>query len=360
MLDEVLFETLACQRAGHAIGVVWLNRPSQINALNLGMCQAMLTQLRAWASDESIVAIVLAGKGAKGFSGGGDVAHVVREIRAGGAQRFVYGDSFFAVEYQLDLLIHEFPKPLVVWAHGVCMGGGVGLLAGGQVKIVSEQARIAMPEIHIGLHPDVGGAWFLNRMPGGSGMLMALTGLIVNEADALFTGLADYALPYAQQETYLSGLRELAWGETVVDHRAQLVHFTRQLVASNPLSLPESGLRYHFDVIQDMAARAKLSGFLKGLASAAQSIEYFRRPLENLQKGSPTAAAVIFEYLRRGKKMSIGQVLEMDLCIARYVQRTNDFPEGVRALLIDKDKKPTWQAVASEGVPQALIDAHFV
>ncbi len=359
MFDEVLFDTLPCQSTGLQIGVVWLNRPSQINALNLGMCQAMLTQLRAWASDESIVTVVLAGKGAKGFSGGGDVAQVVREIRKGGAQRFVYGDSFFSVEYQLDLLIHEFPKPLVVWAHGVCMGGGVGLLAGAQVKIVSEQARIAMPEIHIGLHPDVGGAWFLNRMPGGSGMLMALTGIIVNEADALFTGLADHALPYAQQEHYLQGLTQLAWGEGVHDHRAQLVHFTRQMVADHAFEMPVSGLRQHFDVIQDMAARAKLSGFVKGLVAAAQTQEYFRRPLESLQKGSPTAAAVIFEYLRRGQKMSIAQVLQMDLAIARYVQRANDFPEGVRALLIDKDKSPAWQPVRADGVSQALIDAHF-
>jgi enoyl-CoA hydratase/carnithine racemase len=359
MLDEVLFELLPCQKLGLRIGVVWLNRPMQINALNLDMCQAMLTRLRAWASDESITAVVLAGKGAKGFSGGGDVAQIVREIRAGGPQRFVYGDSFFSVEYQLDLLIHEFPKPLVVWAHGVCMGGGVGLLAGAQVKIVSEQARIAMPEIHIGLHPDVGGAWFLNRMPGGSGMLMALTGLVVNEADALFTGLADYALPYAQQNNYLNGLTQLAWGDEVRDHRAQIVHFTRQVVAEHSLALPTSGLRLHFDLIQDMAVRAKLSGFMKGLRQAAQTEEYFRKPLENLQKGSPTAAAVIFEYLRRGQKMSIAQVLDMDLRIARYVQRANDFPEGVRALLIDKDKSPHWHPQASDDVSQMLIDSHF-
>jgi len=107
-------------------------------------------------------------------------------VRAGGPQRFVHGDAFFEVEYQLDRLIHEFPKPVVVYIHGICMGGGIGLTAGASHRVVSDGARVAMPEIQIGMFPDVGGGWFLNRVPGGAGLVMALTGLTINEADMLF------------------------------------------------------------------------------------------------------------------------------------------------------------------------------
>ncbi|MFM8556142.1 MAG: enoyl-CoA hydratase/isomerase family protein, partial [Betaproteobacteria bacterium] len=162
------------------VGVARLNRPRQLNAITLRMCELLRDRLREWASDEDVVAVWLEGAGDKGFSAGGDVAEVIRQVRAGGPRRFVYGDSFFEVEYQLDRMIHEYPKPLIGWIHGVCMGGGLGLVAGASTRIVTEQARLAMPEIHIGLFPDVGGGYFLNRVPGHAGIVMALTGLTIN------------------------------------------------------------------------------------------------------------------------------------------------------------------------------------
>ena len=183
----VRFETRAAGQdpatgggSARAVGVAWLDRPQQLNALNLDMCELLLAQLSAWSADQAIVAVVLAGSGAKGFCAGGDVSRVVREIRNGGPGRFAYGDRFFADEYQLDLLLHTFPKPLVTWAHGVTMGGGLGLSVAGSHRIVANGARLAMPEIHIGLFPDVGGGWFLNRVPGEAGVLMALTGVGVS------------------------------------------------------------------------------------------------------------------------------------------------------------------------------------
>ena len=164
----VLFEERRTAN-GRRIGFATLNRPKQLNAINLQMCELLLAQFRTWVSDEGIAAVVLDGAGEKGFSAGGDVAEVVRNVRGGGDQRYVYGDAFFDVEYQLDRLIHEYPKPLISYAHGITMGGGVGLTVGASHRLVSDRARIAMPEIHIGLFPDVGGGWFLNRTPGGTG-----------------------------------------------------------------------------------------------------------------------------------------------------------------------------------------------
>jgi enoyl-CoA hydratase/carnithine racemase len=297
---SVISQTITCSNVpGKAIGVLWLNRPAQLNALNLEMCETLLLQLRHFAADESIVAVMLAGKGEKGFCAGGDVAQVIRQVRAGGPARYVYGDCFFDVEYQLDLLIHRFPKPLITWAHGVNMGGGVGLSVGGAVRIVSQNAKIAMPEIHIGLFPDVGGGWFLNRVPGGAGLLMALTGLMLNEADALFAGVADLCIGYQHQAEFIQGLSAITWGQTRRDHLAQTIHYAREVAAREPVLMPESGLRKHFDVIHDIAGRAKLNGVMKGLEQAAKTDTYFVKPAENLSKGSPTAANITFEYMKR-------------------------------------------------------------
>ncbi|NDF50523.1 MAG: hypothetical protein EB116_10650 [Betaproteobacteria bacterium] len=150
------------------------------------MVRLLSQQLRRWRSDTSIAAVVLQAEGEKGFSAGGDVAEVIRQVRAGGSDQYAYGDAFFEEEYILDRLIHHYGKPLIVFSHGVNMGGGMGLSAGASHRIIAQASKVAMPEIHIGLFPDVGGGFFLNRLPPGVGMVMALTGLTI-KSGAWFT-----------------------------------------------------------------------------------------------------------------------------------------------------------------------------
>jgi enoyl-CoA hydratase/carnithine racemase len=360
MSDEapVLFEEREVA-GGRRIGFARLNRPKQLNALTLEMCQLMLDRFRAWASDEGIVAVMLEAAGPKGFSAGGDVAGVIRQVRAGGPQRFVYGDAFFEVEYTLDLLIHRYPKPLISWSHGVCMGGGVGLAVGASHRIVSESSKIAMPEIHIGLFPDVGGGWFLNRLPGGAGTVMALTGMIVNEADAIFAGLADAFIPEEARAGFVDALLALDWsGETGAD-RERLSRLCLSQHRRFKSGMPVSNLQQYFDAIRFIAAQPTVVGVRDALLAAADEDPYFRAAADNLAKGSPTAAHVTFEYLRRTRQMSIEQVLALDLVMARRFQRLNDFSEGVRALLIDKDRAPKWSPERFEDVDAALIASHF-
>jgi len=354
----VLFEE--CETGGgRRIGFAKLNRPKQLNALTLEMCQLMLDRFRAWASDEGIVAVVLEGEGPKGFCAGGDVAGVIREVRAGGPQRFVYGDAFFDVEYTLDLLIHTYPKPFLSWAHGVCMGGGVGLSVGASHRIVSEGSKIAMPEIHIGLFPDVGGGWFLNRLPGGAGAVMALTGMIVNEADAIFAGLADAFVPQEARAGFFDEMLALPWtGEPAADRerlsRLCLSHHRRWKTG-----MPVSNLQQYFDAIRFIAMQPTVAGVRDALLAAAAEDDFFRTAADNLANGSPTAAHVTFEYLRRTRQMSIAEVLRLDLVLARNFQRHHDFPEGVRALLIDKDRSPKWSPSRFDDVDAADVAAHF-
>lgn len=344
---------------GRRIGFATLHRPRQLNALNLEMCQLMLERLRSWASDERIAAVVLDAAGDKGFSAGGDVAEVIRHVRAGGPQRFVYGDAFFDVEYQLDLLIHTYPKPFVSYAHGICMGGGVGLAVGASHRVVSDNARIAMPEIHIGLFPDVGGGWFLNRVPGGAGALMALTGLTINEADALFAGLADYFVPVEARDELYAKLVALPWSG---DARADRVELTRLLLSQHrrfKAGLPLSNLQQYYDAIRFITMQPEVEGVRDALLAAAAEDPWFKAPATSLANGSPTAAHVTWEYLRRTRRMSLPQVLELDLTLARQCQRHADFPEGVRALLIDKDRAPKWSPARFEDVTPGLVAEHF-
>lgn len=356
---SVIFERHPVARE-RVLGIARLNRPRQLNALNLEMCQLLLEQLRDWASDESVVAVMLEGAGDKGFCAGGDVAEVVRHVRAGGPGRYVYGDAFFAVEYQLDALIHAYPKPFIAWIHGVCMGGGVGLAVGASHRIVSEGVRLAMPEIHIGLFPDVGGGWFLNRVPGAAGTVMALTGLTLNEADVLHAGLADWFVPHEMQADLRAALDALDWSGSAQQDRAAVTRLCARFHHTARAGLPEAPLRQYADALRFIGMQPDPAAMRDALQAAAQEDPWFDAPARALVHGSAVAACVSFEYLRRARALSVREVLEMDRVLATQFQRRPDFPEGVRALLIDKDKRPAWSVERIESVPQSLIDAHFV
>lgn len=306
------------------------------------MCELLLAQLRRWQSNDSIIAVVLLGEGEKGFCAGGDVAEVVREIRSGKPNRFAYGDSFFTVEYELDYLMHTYAKPLVTMAHGICMGGGVGLSVAGSHRFVGSQLKMAMPEIHIGLFPDVGGGWFLNKAPGKTGLLLALTGMVIGASDAIFCGLADYYIPTSEFNRFTDSLSRIEWGKTVVDHRSQLTQFCREFREPYRSTLEPAVFQECFFAIDEAMNRAKVSGVMKGLKTLSEQDPRFAAAEKNLRQGSPTAAILVFEYMKRTKQLSLREVLDLDLRLAKAFSRGKDFPEGVRALLIDKDKNPQW------------------
>ena len=357
----VLFEEQPA--SAFRIGVATLNRPRQLNAINLEMCQLLLDRFRAWQSDDGVVAVVLRGAGDKGFSAGGDVADLVRRVRAGGPDRYVYGDSFFAVEYSLNLLIHHYRKPLLSLSHGINMGGGVGLTVGASHRVVSDRSRVAMPEIHIGLIPDVGGGFFLNRLPCGIGTVMALTGLTLNETDTLFTGLADWVLPRAHFDDLWSALRALPWtGQARADGAllTRLLQALSQDLSQRQASAPPpSELLPRLDLLRAIAACPTALEMRDALQAAAVADPWFKPWATSLSQGSPTAAYLTLEYLRRAKTMSLAQVLDMDLRVTCACQRAHDFPEGVRALLIDKDRQPQWSPASFEAVDPAAVAAHF-
>lgn len=361
-MDDVRFrrEATAC---GRAIGVVTLNRPRAINALTLSMCEALLAMLRTWQSDESIVCVVFEGAGEKGFCAGGDVAEVIRRVRAGGPDRFVYGDQFFEVEYTLDLLVHRYAKPIVTLAHGICMGGGLGLMAGAQERIVVEGARLAMPEIHIGLFPDVGGGWFLNRLPRGLGHYLALTGATFDAREAQAVGLADHVMSADRAATLVAALASAHWPESEPGAlRACAAALVVQHVGERPDTGAAEGLLApgrREALACAVSTAAHVTAYRDRLLKLAREDAFFVRPAQNLAEGSPTAAHVIWRYLARTRTLGIAEVLALDLVLARRFQRGHDFAEGVRAVLLDKDRTPRWSPADWGCVAPSEVERHF-
>jgi len=353
----VLFDTLGS--GPMRIGRARLNRIKQLNGINLDMVRLLSQHLRRWRSDTSVAAVVLQAEGDKGFSAGGDVAEVIRHVRAGGDQRFVYGDAFFEEEYLLDRLIHQYGKPLIVFSHGVNMGGGMGLSMGASHRIIAEDAKVAMPEIHIGLFPDVGGGFFLNRTPPGVGRIMALTGLVLNESDALWIGLFDAFIPKGKWDHALDQLSQLPFSADWQHDQGLVTRWMLEWDESVNEALPSCMLSHYAKALRWIGLQPTTELVLQTLQRAAQDDPWFESPCQALGRGSPTAALVTDRYLKMAYRRSLSEVLELDWVLARKFLRGQDFCEGVRALLIDKDRKPNWQYKHFAEVPAFHVSAHF-
>ena len=198
---------------GARIGIASLDAEQSLNALSLPMILALGDRLDAWAKDPNIVCVLLRGKGPKAFCAGGEVRSLALACREQPGVVPALAAQFFAAEYRLDYRLHTYPKPLICWGHGYVLGGGMGLLQSASVRIVTPSSRLAMPEISIGLYPDVGASWFLSRLPGKLGLFLGLTGAHINGRDALDLGLADRFLRDDQQDELLGGLLQLNWQE---------------------------------------------------------------------------------------------------------------------------------------------------
>ena len=353
--SPVLFDVIATA-SGHLIGRATLSSPASLNALSLEMVDLLHPQLQQWAQEEKVAAVVLDGAGDKAFCAGGDVVGLARAIRAlPPGQVPPEASAFFEREYRLDYLIHTYPKPLICWGHGFVMGGGIGLMAGASHRVVTAQTRLAMPEITIGLYPDVGGSWLLPRLPGRSGAFLALTGAQLNAADALFAGLADFALPHEQRAALLQALAEARWsGQRQADHR-QISHLLAQL--GQGMNLPDSPLRTHLDRINALIGHDSLADIAPRLAALAQDADpWLARAGAAFANGSPTSAALGLEMQARCRHLSLADAFRLELQASTGCCARSDFAEGVRALLIDKDKNPRWQPARLAEVTPALIE----
>lgn len=327
-----------------AAGVVILNRPEAINSLTLPMVHATLDQLRMWSTDDDLALVVLTGAGDKGLCAGGDVVAMRASLLADGD-----GPSkaieFWEREYDLDALIGSYPKPVVAFMDGATMGGGIGIAGHASHRIVTERSKIAMPETIIGFFPDVGGLHLLAQAPGEIGTHLALTGSTITGADSVALGLAD-----------------------VLVHSAKLPEVMKRITTGDIPEFAELGSTGHpapimkqqhwIDACYRGDEAARIVARLRSCHS--DGAEQARAAADLIEARSPFSVTVTLRAIRNARQLAdLDAVLEQDRLLAHTFADEPDFLEGVRALLVDKDKSPTWRHARLADVPAQEVDAAF-
>jgi enoyl-CoA hydratase len=336
-MDDILFE----ERAGLAVAT--LNRPQALNAVSAGMYAAFAPRLKAWSEDASIKMVVLRGNGPKAFCSGGDVRslHPFRHVAPGVPD---LKHDFFAEEYRFIFDLHRSLKPVVALAHGITFGGGAGLSVSSARRVASETFQLAMPEIFIGLIPDVGATRFFDRCPGKIGLYLALTGARAGAADAIYCGLFTHFVPQASFDALLDAFeREPSAMDKVLARFAEPPGR-----AKLALLRPAIDRCFGGDSVEEIIA-----------ALRDERDPWAKEALEAMGRASPVSLKLIFQQLRRGKRIDLAGSLKLEFRIVQHIMAQHDFFEGVRAVLIDKDRNPRWQFATVEAVPDELIEQYF-
>jgi enoyl-CoA hydratase/carnithine racemase len=339
-----------CEISNH-IAFITLNRPEALNALSLDMLFRLRTLLGESAADPEVHAVLLQGAGDRAFCAGGDIRALYQSFKSAGSLH----RQFFLTEYPLDYALHSYPKPYIVVMDGITMGGGMGIAQGSTLRVVGERTRIAMPEVAIGFFPDVGASYFLSRLPGALGIYLALTGAQIRGADALYCHLADVYLTPQAIASLTEDLSKLDWSDDRANDLRRFIHARAAQGLSAPsLSRLRIGIDSHFLHPTVRAILASLDA-----ETNAEYSDWARQTAELMRSRSPTMLCVTLRQLQRGKTMSLGACLRMELSMAQQCLEQGDFIEGVRALLIDKDNAPRWTPNRIEDVTDSMVDVFF-
>jgi enoyl-CoA hydratase/carnithine racemase len=358
-MSEAAVVVTEWEAAERRIGVLTLNVPKTLNSLTLEMVDLIQAALDGWRDDPDIAAVLIASNSEKAFCAGGDVQALHASAVATPGGPCEYAETFFAREYRMNYALHTFDKPILCWGHGIVMGGGLGIMAGCSHRVVTETTRIAMPEITIALFPDVGGSWFLNHMPGRAGRFLALTGASINAADALYTGLADRFLGSDQWQTLIDALRALRWSEEPKTNHGLLRNVLRPLEQKSLERLPAAQVEPHMAILNQLCDGDSVHEVIDSICGLDTEDRWLQRARDGLAAGSPLAALWIDRQLETTRLMSLREVFQAEIQLATNVVRHPEFAEGVRALLIDKDRQPNWTYKSSREVPEAVLDEFF-
>ncbi|HTD34233.1 MAG TPA: enoyl-CoA hydratase/isomerase family protein [Candidatus Elarobacter sp.] len=336
-------EEITAARTGRLgrLGRVLINRPRALNALTGPMFAEIGRALDAWRNDAAVEAVVVRGAGAN-FSAGGDIRFVRDMVLAGDDAGIA---TMYADEYRLDAQIDAFPKPYVAAVDGYCMGGGLGVAMYADVIAVTERAQLAMPEVGIGFFPDVGASYVLPRLPDRIGWYMGLTGTRLSAFDAVACGLATHLL----DDRTFERLEEIVAWEDLAPESLRLRFAS---VAHNPVSAPIDALR---PAIRRCFDRSDLDGVFGALEREGGI--WAGETLAAMRRASPTSLAITFELFRRGSTLTLAQCLEIEYQLAVRVCKTPEFLEGVRAMVIDKDRAPRWNPPSVERLSSDALEA---
>lgn len=354
----VIFDELPT-RDGGRIGIARLNSPKTLNALSLEMARQLDAKLQAWAVDHNVVAVWLEGAGGKAFCAGGDVVALYRSIvedkkNQAASGEGLFAETYFAMEYRLDYRIHTYPKPILVWGDGIVMGGGMGLMVGASRRLVTEKTLLAMPEVTIGLYPDVGASWFLNHMPPGIGAYLGLTGAQLNARDALDLGLADHFVPRERRDALLEALAGADYGSRSADDVQAGIQ--RVLDAHEERSAaPPAQVWPQLDHIQGLVGQVDAETAVERILTDNDDDGWLAANRARLKAGSPMSTHLVWQMLERNRHASLADAFRDELNLSVRCCRQGDIAEGVRALLVDKDKNPQWRHASVTSVPEAEV-----
>lgn len=339
-----------------AIGCITLNRARALNALSLPMIRAIAAALLAWRDDAAVQAVAIRGTGKEGvfgaFCAGGDIRFFHQAMLRGDAEL----EDFFTEEYALNHLIHHYPKPYIAFMDGIVMGGGMGISQGARLRIVTPRTKMAMPETNIGLFPDVGGGWFLARCPRHGGEWLALTSEVIGSGDALALQLADTCFDAARLGEAWDALAALPKVDAANLQTWQQGYVTAAPAATLPL-----------DTIARCFEQPDVLGIVQALEK--EPGDWAAATVKALRTHSPLMLQVTLEQIRRGAAMSLADELRMERDMVRHCFNTRhlerfmaatDTMEGIRALVVDKDRSPKWNPARLEDVTPAMVDGFFV
>ena len=330
-------DTVITRRDGR-VGRILLNRPRVLNTLTLDMVRTFTRALLAFRDDPHVHAVVVEGAGDRAFCAGGDI-RALRDGQLSGDRTGV--EAFFREEYDLNLLISAYPKPYVALIDGICMGGGIGVSVHGPYRVATEHAMFAMPETAIGFFPDIGGTFFLPRLPGQLGVYLGLTGLRTTGADAVHAGFATHFVSRANLSAVSAALAEIGV--------AALARFAEPLPPCTiAVHLAAIDRCFAADTIGEIAARLE-----------AEPGDWAAAALKALRGVSPTALGFTLEAFRRGANLTLKDALDAEFSLTRTTMAYPDFAEGVRAMVVDKDRQPKWRPARIEAIDQAVVEAMF-
>ena len=326
-------------RVDNGIGYLTLNRPKAINSLNQNMVDGLGAVLTEWEGDSGVSAVVLSGAGERGLCAGGDVVAIYHSARADGAE----ARKFWRDEYLVNAQIGRFPKPYVSLMDGIVMGGGVGVGAHANTRVVTDTSKVAMPEVGIGFIPDVGGAYLLSRAPGSLGLHAALTGAPFSGADAIALGFADHFVPHDRLDALVESIAEVG---------------VEQAVATHAVEPPPSNLAAQRDWIDECYATDTVADIVEALRGHGAGPADEAADL--IATRSPIALSVTLAAVRRAAKLdTLEDVLAQDYRVSSASLRSHDLVEGIRAQLVDKDRNPKWSPASLAEVSADDIEAYF-
>jgi len=357
MSGKVNLSNLKCVD-GSVIGVAELDNPKSLNALGYEMIKQLYEQLLRWQSDDNVVAVFLHGKGEKAFCAGGDIQAIYqvllnKEEDAETARNAM--EEFFSLEYRCDYLIHTYSKPVIAWGHGYLMGGGVGLFMGAAKRVAASNTRFAMPEVKIGLYPDVGATYFLNKLPKHTALFLALTSAQINAADMEALGMCQWIAEPSDKEAVLDQLREICW-HSEGDRSAVIDQVLDKFECEESV---DGLMLAHEEQIKQLCQTGDLAVTVNSILNAEGGDKWFKQAQGSLAYGSPLSMQISYQQLTQYSDLSLEECFRLEFALTIHCGMEGDFREGVRSLLVDKSLDPAWMHQNVTEVSPELLQRFF-